>query len=69
MGSDKEDIISFVKDYDLEKNTNDRNTVIIIYYSLTTLSSVGFGDYSPKNTMEYAGCTVIFLIVLFLLPL
>jgi hypothetical protein len=69
MSDEKEDIISFVQDYELEKNTNERNTVIIIYYSLTTLSSVGFGDYHPKNTMEYAGCTIIFLIVLFLLPL
>lgn len=65
----EDDHNSFVQEYDLEKNSVERNTVIIIYYSLTTISSVGFGDFTPKNTWEYAGCTIIFLIVLFLLPL
>ena len=42
-----EDIISFSKEYGLEEQSNERVTLVLIYYSLTTLSSVGFGDYYP----------------------
>lgn len=63
-----EDLKSFIISYDLEKNSEDRNTIVVIYYALTTLSSVGFGDYAPKNTAEWAGCTFLFLIVVFVWP-
>lgn len=38
---------SFHNNYELHDNSDSRNTLIMIYYALTTLSSVGLGDYSP----------------------
>jgi len=31
------------------------------YYSITTLSTVGFGDYNPKSNFERLVCSVIML--------
>ena len=36
----------------------------MVYYTFTTLSSVGFGDYSPQNTVERVQITFLFLFVL-----
>ena len=43
---------SFYFSYELEKNQDYENVILVFYYALTTLSSVGFGDYSPQNTDE-----------------
>lgn len=48
----------------MHDNTDGRNTLIMLYYSLTTLSSVGFGDYSPVTTAERAFIVLIFMIML-----
>ena len=40
---------SFIQSNDMEDNTDQMNTIIMMYYALTTLSSVGFGDYSPTT--------------------
>lgn len=71
MGIPDDEIESFTKTYGLKEEGMDdkRVTIILIYYSLTTLSSVGFGDYYPQSTVERAGCSVIFLVVLFAWPL
>lgn len=44
--------------------SNSRNTLTMLYYSLTTLSTVGFGDYSPVTTAERCFITVIFMMML-----
>jgi hypothetical protein len=41
-----------VEYFGLESNSNPRNTIIGIYYSMTTLSTVGFGDYNPRSNSE-----------------
>ena len=38
-----------------------RNIIVLSYFFLTTLSSVGFGDYHPRNDFERICCTVVFL--------
>ena len=38
----------------------------MIYFTLTTLSSVGFGDYYPVNTPERIFIIIVFLIELFI---
>ena len=59
-----ENFESFVNNYDLRDNTNNRNALTMIYYSLTTLSTVGFGDYSPVTSGERCFITGVFLMML-----
>ena len=63
------DLKAFFIEHDMDKNDESRNVIILTYYSLTTLSSVGFGDYAPVSRWEYLGCTFLFLIVIFVWPL
>jgi len=65
----KDEVVSFISEYDLNKEPDNFINIVVVYYALTTLTSVGFGDYHPKNTFERAGCIVLFLIVLFIWPL
>jgi len=34
----------------------------MIYFSFTTMSTVGFGDFHPENTYERGMCLFIFMI-------
>ena len=36
----------------MEDNTHIRNIIICAYFSFTSLSTVGFGDYYPKSDVE-----------------
>ena len=49
----KEDGLDFFYDYyKIDENSHDRNIVIGFYFALTTLSTVGLGDYVPQNNEE-----------------
>lgn len=39
-------------DLDSENVTNTDRLIISCYFALTTLSTVGYGDYSPKSLVE-----------------
>lgn len=43
---------TFIKVYELDKFTNKRKLIICCYFALTTLSTVGYGDYMPTNNFE-----------------
>ena len=43
-----------------EKSPYDQ-TVLIVYYTFTTLSTVGFGDFHPKNSFERIIMSVVLL--------
>ena len=43
---------SFIKDFELYNKSVAQNTIIMVYYSITTISTVGFGDYYPVNNFE-----------------
>ena len=58
------DLFSFAHEHDMHANSHARNTIIMIYYSLTTLSSVGFGDYSPVTPAEQCFIIGVFMIQL-----
>ena len=45
---------AFIDYYELENNDAIRNTIIGLYFSFTTLSTVGFGDYTPRSNVERA---------------
>ena len=61
---DHKDIESFITNYDMLTQSNSRNTLTMLYFSLTTLSSVGFGDYSPQTTPERAFIVCVFFMQL-----
>jgi hypothetical protein len=42
----------FIPFYELEGNTPTENTIIGFYFAITTLSTVGFGDYAPRSDYE-----------------
>lgn len=43
---------NFIDEYQLYDKTKLEDITIFIYYSFTTLSTVGFGDYHPKSNTE-----------------
>ena len=47
--------------YSLKGKTETELTILTIYYSFTTLSTVGFGDYAPRSDTER-------LVISFILP-
>jgi len=42
--------------FDLHVQDYTRNTLIVMYYSFTSLSTVGFGDYHPRGNFERIIC-------------
>lgn len=45
----------------MTQKTSMENSVAMQYYALTTLSTVGFGDYHPKSNLERLIICSIFL--------
>ena len=48
-GDGHDDYISY---FELDKQTTHHNMIIQLYFALTTLSTVGFGDYYPVSNVE-----------------
>ena len=42
--------------------TNSHNMVLLMYFSYTTLSTVGFGDFNPRSDYERLLCILILLL-------
>ena len=53
---------TFYNEYDLQSKTNWQNLVIVVYFTFTTLSTVGFGDFNPKSEIERIVTTFILLV-------
>lgn len=51
-------------DLDVENSsrTNTHNMVLLMYFSYTTLSTVGFGDFNPRSDQERLLCIVVLLL-------
>lgn len=52
----------FILEFDLKKKTDFENTISMMYYAFTTLSTVGFGDYHPRSNAERLFCAIILLV-------
>mmetsp|Transcript_10851 Transcript_10851/g.18162 ORF Transcript_10851/g.18162 Transcript_10851/m.18162 type:complete len:747 (+) Transcript_10851:337-2577(+) len=52
---------TFYNQFELGSNEDLTNAVIVVYYAFTSLSTVGFGDYHPKNNIERIVCSFILL--------
>ena len=63
---DEKDIENFFSSYEIYSNSDERNAIIMIYFALTTLTSVGFGDFHPKTTSERVFIIIVFMITILL---
>jgi hypothetical protein len=50
---------NFYEYYELDKNTDKENAIIGIYYALTSMATVGFGDFAPRSNPERLYITVV----------
>ena len=50
--SDVRDKLTFVTFFGLDTQSNWRKLIISCYYTLTTLATVGYGDFYPISDME-----------------
>ena len=46
----------FILEFGLREKTPGEVTVIVMYFAITTLSTVGFGDFNPRSNFERALC-------------
>jgi len=54
------DTDEFLNLYQLHNRHNEEQLLIMIYFSFTTLSTVGFGDYTPRSNYErLVGCVIL----------
>lgn len=44
-----------------DNTSNSRKAITVIYFSFTSLSTVGFGDYTPKTDSERLLCAMVLL--------
>jgi len=51
-GYDKVGREYFYYKWELDKLTDNEKTIKVMYYAFTSLSTVGFGDLSPRNSAE-----------------
>ena len=52
---------TFMTNFGIKDNSNFHNTVVLTYFSFTSLSTVGFGDYHPRSNSERLLCAFILL--------
>lgn len=48
--------------YDMHKRSNFDNSVLLFYFSFTSLSTVGFGDFHPKSDIERLVCAFMLML-------
>jgi hypothetical protein len=53
---------NFIDYYEIDKNTDTYNVILGMYYTYTTLSTVGFGDIAPRSDPERIICAFILMI-------
>ena len=56
-----EDEVNFISYHELEGKEDTHQLIVSCYYTLTTLSTVGYGDYYPVSARERIAAVVIML--------
>ena len=56
-----EDDNTFVKEFGLVEASNKRKLIVSCYFALTTLSTVGYGDFYPVSNLERIVAILIML--------
>ena len=55
--------MNFLVQYDLGNFNNERVVILLMYYSFTSLTTIGFGDIAPANNVERMVCAVMFFVI------
>jgi hypothetical protein len=50
---------NFFDYFGIEESSESRQVLISLYYSFTSLSTVGFGDFHPRSNVERLFCSVV----------
>jgi hypothetical protein len=50
---------NFFEKFGIHHNSNGRQVLISLYFSFTSLSTIGFGDYHPRSNFERIFCAII----------
>ena len=58
---DEEIVPNFIHNYEIYEKTKWKQFIIAMYYSFTSLSTVGFGDFHPQDNSERIFCIFILL--------
>jgi len=53
---------NFYDTYNMKDNTQPQNLLAVYYFSWTTLSTVGFGDFYPYSNIERVVMSITFLV-------
>lgn len=61
VGDFYQDDETFIEAYNLSNEFGVSNCLKTTYFAFTTLSSVGFGDFYPRNSLERLFMIIIFL--------
>lgn len=56
-----EEFFIFNEDWNFTEKNGYEQTIIAMYYALTSLSTTGFGDLYPRNTLERFLCSFMLL--------
>ena len=51
----------FIEYFSINEMSNTRQAIVGMYYSFTSLTTVGFGDYNPRSEFERIFCAMILL--------
>ena len=60
-GTEEENDDYFFSYFGVRDKTNMENTIMLTYFSFTSLSTVGFGDLHPRSNAERIFCAFILL--------
>lgn len=55
------DDFTFYNYYGLNELSDNENLIRVIYFAITTLTTIGFGDFNPKSEIERIATTLILL--------
>mmetsp|Transcript_29534 Transcript_29534/g.44952 ORF Transcript_29534/g.44952 Transcript_29534/m.44952 type:complete len:174 (+) Transcript_29534:1407-1928(+) len=51
----------FIQEYDFDSKPNSANMIALTYFVFTTFSTVGLGDFHPKDSFERMFCSFLML--------
>jgi hypothetical protein len=69
LSTDNPNVDNWIKAQDLEDGTTYEIYITAIYFTVTTITTVGYGDISGTNTLEKTVCICLMIVGTFLFAL